>query len=80
MFVRDSCSKQLDSDRLAADVPEDVVSLNSEPKVLWVSSAILLHLLGVRGVYKVQGRGQWEVGVKDVLGEGGRKRGRADAC
>jgi hypothetical protein len=22
MFVRDSCSKQLDSDRLAADVPE----------------------------------------------------------
>ena len=24
LFVRDSCSKQLDSDRLAADVPDDV--------------------------------------------------------
>jgi hypothetical protein len=26
MFVRDSCSKQLDSDRLAADVPDLVES------------------------------------------------------
>jgi hypothetical protein len=25
MYVRDSCSKQLDSDRPAADVPEDLV-------------------------------------------------------
>jgi len=32
MFVRDSCSKQLDSDRLAADVPEK--SENSE-KLTW---------------------------------------------
>ena len=26
MFVRDSCSKQLDSDRLAADVPEELIT------------------------------------------------------
>jgi hypothetical protein len=35
MFVRDSCSKQLDSDRLAADVPELAPARQNRPVDWW---------------------------------------------
>ena len=38
MFVRDSCSKQLDSDRLAADVPQ----FSSRPSLVPSVTVVLL--------------------------------------
>ena len=47
MFVRDSCSKQLDSDRLAADVPQ----FSSCPSLVRSVTVVLLSLVtgGKRG-------------------------------
>jgi hypothetical protein len=41
MFVRDSCSKQLDSDRLAADVPQ----FSSRPSLVRSVTVVLLSLV-----------------------------------
>jgi hypothetical protein len=46
MFVRDSCSKQLDSDRLAADVPEEGGGVRSGPGE--ARTILLLHIISDR--------------------------------
>ena len=54
MFVRDSCSKQLDSDRLAADVPQ----FSSRPSLVRSVTVVLLSLVtggkGVRAALRSQ--------------------------